>query len=474
MKNFSFTTNDYLILLAYFVAVLVIGFKTKKTENSAKDYILAGRTLTLPAFVATLVSTFYGGILGVGEFSFRYGLSGWFLYAVPYYFFIIIFAFTLSSKIRKTHLYTIPDQLDKVYGKKVAVFGGILIFLLSTPAPYLFMMGILLSGIFTLGVTFSMIITLALSTLFLYKGGLRSDVRVNIFEFFVMFVGFGIILPFCFNSFGGFEYIASRLPENYLTLTGGNSFQYIIAWFFIGSWVLIDPAFHQRCYAAQSKKIPKKGVLISLVFWMIFDSMTIIAGLYSKAFFLDELKNPLYSFPAFADEILPPIAKGMFFLGMIATIMSTLHSYIFISSNSFGRDIIARIKNETESQKLYNYSGLIASSILALMLAYLLPSVINIWYTVGTLIIPPLLLSVVTSYSRKLQVHSKYIFSAMLASFLFSLLSFTISRFYIINGKPALLFGLEPMYPGLILGLIIYLIGYFKRKDLITETDYYQ
>lgn len=474
MKNFSFTTNDYLIIFGYFVAVLIIGFKSKQSENSVKDYLVAGRTLTLPAFVATLVSTFYGGILGVGEFSFKYGLSGWFLYAFPYYIFSIIFAFTLSSKIRKTHLYTIPDKLEKVYGKKVGVLGGILIFLLSTPAPYLFMMGVLLSGIFTFGITFSMVITLALSTVFLYKGGLRSDVRVNILEFFVMFIGFGIILPFCFNSFGGLDYISSRLPENYLSVTGGNSFQYIIAWFFIGSWVLIDPAFHQRCYAAQSKKIPKRGVLISLVFWIIFDFMTTITGLYSKAYFMDDLKNPLYSFPAFADEILPSVAKGVFFLGMIATIMSSLHSYIFISSNSFGRDIIARIRNETETQKLYNYTGLIVSSLLALLLAYLIPSVINIWYTIGTLIIPPLLISVVSSYSEKLQVHSKYIFWAMIASFSLSMISFVISLFYKIDGKPAHLFGLEPMYPGLILGLIIYFIGFSKRKHLKIETDYYQ
>ena len=474
MKNFTFTTNDYLIILGYFIAVLVIGFKTKPADDSAKEYFIAGRTLTLPAFVATLVSTFYGGILGIGEFTFKYGISGWFLYAFPFYVFIIIFAFFLASKVRKAHLYTIPDKLDKVYGKKVSIFGGVLIFFLSTPAPYLFMMGILLNSIFTLGVTASMVVTLGLSTAFLFRGGLKSDVRVNIFEFFVMFIGFGIILPFCFNALGGTDYITSRLPEKFLTVTGGNSLQYIIVWFFIGAWVLVDPSFHQRCYSAKNKNTPRRGILISLVFWIIFDFMTTMTGLYAKAYFMDDLKNPLLSFPAFGNIMLPPIAKGVFFLGMIATIMSTLHSYIFISSNSFGRDIVARLRNETETQKLYNYSGIIVSSVFALLIAYFIPSVINIWYTIGTLIIPPLLISVVTSYSERLQVHSKYIFTAMIASFSLSLLSFILSRIYEIDGRPALLFGMEPMYPGLILGLIIYFIGFSKRKHLKVETEYYQ
>ena len=86
----SFTIYDYLIIGLYFAAVLFIGFRTKSSDKSPVDYLVAGRVLTLPAFVATLVSTFYGGILGVGEFTYRYGISSWFLNAFPYYFFIVI------------------------------------------------------------------------------------------------------------------------------------------------------------------------------------------------------------------------------------------------------------------------------------------------------------------------------------------------------------------------------------------------
>ena len=461
-----FTTNDYIIILAYFVATLAIGLWTKSSENSVKEYLIAGRTLTLPAFVATLVSTFYGGILGIGEFTFNYGVSGWFLYAFPYYFFILIFAFFLSDKIRKAQLYTIPDKLNLVYGKKVSVFGGILIFFLSTPAPYLFMMGILMTLLFGVSLSIGMAISLVLSIAYLYKGGFRADVRVNILEFILMFVGFGLILPFCFDTLGGFDFLQSRLPPHNLSITGGNSLQYILVWFFIGSWVLIDPAFHQRCYAAKNKKTPKKGILISLGFWIVFDLMTTTAGLYSKAYFIDKLNDPLYSFPALGNILLPPIAKGLFFLGMIATIMSTLHSYIFISATTFGRDIVARIKDQTGENILHNRLGMIVSAVFSLAIAYLIPSVINIWYTIGTMILPALLISVVSSYFENLQVHSKYIFAAMVSSFSVSFVCFTLGLFYKIDGRAALFLGLEPMYPGLFTGLIIYFFGLKNRKYL--------
>ncbi|MEO8664591.1 MAG: sodium:solute symporter family protein [Ignavibacteria bacterium] len=458
------TINDYLIIAAYFIAVLIIGFRTKSSDNSVKDYLIAGRTLTLPAFVATLVSSFYGGVLGIGEFTFRYGVTGWLLYALPYYFFILIFAFFLADKIRKTHLYTIPDKLTRVYGKKVGVLGGILIFLLSSPAPFLFMMGILIQWIFAVNILTAMIFSLAVSILYLIKGGFRSDVRVNIFEFILMFVGFGIILPFCFSNLGGIEYLEARLPEQYLSPGRGISLQYFFAWFFMGAWVLVDPIFYQRCYAVKSKKTPKIGILISLGFWFIFDLMTTTAGLYSKAFFQDDLADPSHSFPELAGKILPPIARGIFAIGLIATIMSSLHSYIFISSTTFGKDIVSRIKNENEEKYLYNKSGMLVSALFALAIAFLVPSVVDIWYLIGTLIIPALLISVVSSYFNKLKINSKYIFAAMVSSFSVSLLYFIIGQLNKVDGNAQYPLSIEPMYPGLIIGLMIYFYGYRKKK----------
>src|SRR5690349_1935243 len=130
----SFTIYDYAVIALYFIAVLVIGFRTKSDDKSNIDYLVAGRTLTLPAFVATLVATFYGGILGVGEFTYRFGISSWFLNAFPYYFFIALFALFLAKRIRKSQLYTIPDKLELIYGRKVSILGAIFIFFLVTPA----------------------------------------------------------------------------------------------------------------------------------------------------------------------------------------------------------------------------------------------------------------------------------------------------------------------------------------------------
>lgn len=466
----SFSIYDYILIVLYFIGVIYIGLKTKTIDKNNFDYLVAGRSITLPAFVATLVSTFYGGILGIGEFTYRYGISSWIMNAFPYYFFITIFALFLAKKVRKAELYTIADKLEITYGKRVSVLGASLVFLLVTPAPYILMLGILTEVIFGWSLNISMIFCLIVSVVFLFKGGLRADVKVNILEFILMFLGFGIILPFCYFKLGGIAYLTNNLPQSHTSLTGGNSIGYLMVWFFIGMWAMVDPSFHQRCFAAKDESTAKKGVLISLIFWFIFDFMTTISGLYAYIH-LNKIDNPAMSYPLLANDILPSFAKGFFFVGMIATIMSTFHSFLFISATTLGKDIICRIRNIADEKNNYTKFGIVITSILSILIAILIPSVVQIWYTIGSLTIPSLLIGLISSYFKKLTINRHFIFSAMIVSFLFSFASFIFGNVNKINDMPSYFFNIEPMYPGLFSGLLIYTTGLIisSRNKVLNE-----
>ena len=95
---------DYGIIGAYFVVLFAIGYFVKRKIHGLNDYFLAGRRLTLPIFVATLVSTWYGGLLGVGELSFSYGFVNWIVNGFFWYLVYLFFAFFLAKKIRKSNL----------------------------------------------------------------------------------------------------------------------------------------------------------------------------------------------------------------------------------------------------------------------------------------------------------------------------------------------------------------------------------
>ena len=457
----SLSAIDIAIILLYFAAVVFIGVRSsRRQKNSTDEYLLASRSLTLPVFIATLVSTWYGGILGVGEYSYKYGISNWLVFGVPYYFFALVFAFFLAKKARATNLVTIPDKLYAAYDAKTSLVGALLTFVLVSPAPYVLMLGILVQLIFGISLVASIFISTFLTVCYLYAGGFRSDVNTNIAEFILMFAGFIIVVPFAYAKFGGIAYLRATLPPLHLTWHGGNTLQFMFVWFFIALWTLVDPAFHQRCYAAKDGTVAQRGIILSTMFWFVFDFFTSTAGLYARAA-LPNLQQPVFAYPMLAEVTLPVVAKGMFYVGMLATVMSTLSSLTFIGAVTVGNDIVGRLlmheKEEVRSAAvtLWTKIGLVISALFAVMLAILVPSVVKLWYIIGTAIVPGLLVPLVASYFERLRIPATYAFAAMCLGWGIS----TVWLFFGLLNGGEYFFSIEPMYPGLCVSLMVWGAG---------------
>jgi len=470
----TLTAADVLVIVVYFALVLLIGILAGRRQRGGHhhpgageitEFLLAGRSLTTPVFVMTLVSTWYGGILGVGEFSYRYGISNWVVQGAPYYVFAAVFALLLAKRVRATNFVTIPDKLQQSYGKKTALLGALLTFLLMTPAPYVLMIGVLLQMVSGWDLWICVLLGTAATTAYLAFGGFRSDVNTDVFEFFLMFLGFSVIIPFAVVKFGGFEFIRSHVPALHLTWNGGNPPQFIVVWFFIALWTLVDPSFHQRCYAAKSGEVAQRGILISIIFWVIFDAMTATAGLYARAA-LPNLDQPVMAYPMLAELTLPPVAKGLFYVGMLATIMSTLNTLTFVSATTLGRDIVLRLRDRIGDAGELRWTrwGLLLTGALSVGLALAIPSVITLWYVVGTAIIPGLLIPLVTSYFTRLTVKPRFAFASMLCGWL-TATGWLLAGWPEHSGSAAQYpLGIEPMYPGMAVSMLVWIFGMMDRK----------
>ena len=460
----SFSTQDLLVIIIFFLSVISIGFISgRKLGTEADDYLLSGRRVGLILFILTNVSTWYGGILGVGEFTYRYGLVSWFTQGLPYYIFAFLFALFLAKKIRSASLFTIPDKLTEVYGKETGLISAIFVFVLVSPAPYLLMTANLISLIFGTGILLSLIFSLILSIVYLLQGGFKANVFTDSFQFFVMFGGFILILFFAFSKYGGIEFLSSNLPAAHLKITGGASPTFIVVWFLIALWTFADPGFHQRCYAAKSGDVAVRGILISIIFWALFDFLTTSTGLYSRAV-LPDIKQPVQSYPLLAEKVLGPGLKGIFYAALFATIMSTLNSFLFLSGTTVGRDFIFRFIPNGKEKKLKTYTiyGLIISGILSIVIAYFIPSVIEIWYTIGSFCIPGIILPVISSYYPKLRISNKIIILEMIFASIGSITWFFI-RENLVSGS--LLYEIEPMLVGLAASIVFHFYGLISRDS---------
>jgi SSS family solute:Na+ symporter len=468
---------DLAVIALFAAAVLIAGFSVRKRDRAgAVGFLLAGRPLTLPLFVMTLVSTWYGGILGVGEFTYLHGLSNWVMQGLPYYVFAGLFAWLLAPRIRATNLVSIPDKLEAEYGRGTALLGSVLTLILMTPAPYLLMLGVLLEMLFGWGIVAGMAAAAAVSISYLFTGGFRADVRTDVVEFFFMFAGFGVILPWCVAAYGGIDFLRANLPPLHFTWHGGSGVQYVVAWFFIALWTFVDPSFHQRCYAARDGRTARNGILLSIAFWFLFDLMTVATGLYARAV-VPGLADPVMAYPLLAEAVLPPVAKGIFFAGILATIMSTLNTYAFVSAQTLGRDIVLRLIGERgasaagggaqgvggsdDRQEFWTRAGLVGALALSIPMAAFVPSVIGLWYTVGTVTIPGLIVPVLFSYSSRWKLSPRRALTAMAGGWL-AATGWWIGGLASAGGGTLL--GIEPIYPGLAAGLLAALPGLTRRE----------
>lgn len=450
--------GDNVVLFLFFAVIVGIGSRFVHKTGKILDFLVGGRTITLPVFVLTLFSTWYGGILGVGEFGFTYGISSWILQGVPYYIFASIFAVFIAKRARKAEVVTIPDQLEKIYGRKVSLLGAIFTGILSCPAPYILMFGVLLQIVTGWSLHLSIILGVVISFFYLWFGGFKADVATDIFFGIIMILGFAVILPFLFIKYGGFDFLVQNLPPLHLKWHGGNSFQFIVMWFFIALWTFIEPTFYQRCYAAKSEKVAVQGILISIIFWFGFDVMTITSALYSKAIF-HHLEQPMFAYPLLANLVLPSIWKGFFFAGMFATILSTLNSQLFVSATSLGRDFFWRLAGAREENEIrWIRTGMVLSSLICIWLAFNVPSVIKLWYSIGTVLVPGLLIAMMSTFFPSIQISRRWILSTMIVGFSVSLFCLSWGWRHKM-GAEEYPFGLEPMFPGLFASIVVWFMG---------------
>ncbi len=447
---------DWLILGLYIL--ILYGSALYRSRFDRKDmdhFILAGRRLGLPGFVATLVATWYGGILGVGENTYLYGIQTWFIFALPYYVFAMGFAWWIAPRIRQFQFRTIPDHFDKTSGPAARVLTSIYILLLASPAPYILSIGVLLNFLFHVPLVPALWLAAFISILYIWFGGFGAVVRTDMVQFFLMFAGFFLVVGFAWYRLGSPLQIWSSLPDLHRDPLGGNSFSYVLVWFFIALWTFVDPGFYQRCAAVRNPGLARKGILWSVFFWFIFDSLTLLAGLYARVFISTD--QPLFIFPLLGQSVLPSLFLGLFLVSILAILMSTIDSLGLISAITLGQDLWGRFDDKPEAATIRRVQyGLVVSTIFAVLLAWAVPSVVRLWYLLGSLVIPGLLIPFLLTFTAW-KLPSRHVLVLLCAPTLAALGWWIGQLFY------PQFFRLEPFYAGLGLSCLITSVFLAKR-----------
>jgi solute:Na+ symporter, SSS family len=435
---------DLAVVGAYLAATWFLGVRASRRSRGVEDdFLLAGRALTLPAFVVTLVATWYGGVLGVGEYSYVHGLSNWLVLGVPYYIGTLLFALLYAEKARARNDATLPDILYDTYGRTAGILGAITVLALSLPAPYLLMLGVLLRRATGLPQPLAIVLCSLFCLAYIGARGFRSVVQTKGLQFVFMFGGFLLLLPIAVANVGGLGPLRAALPAAMFTPLGGARPGYVFAWYVIALQTLVEPTFFQRCFAAKTPRTARLGLFVSILFFALFDGLTTFTGMYAHAL-LPNLATGVEAYPALGELLLPVGLLGVFYSGMIATVMSTVDAYLFNAGITLSRDLLGRAGYVAARTLRGERIGLLAGAALATVIALTSESVVNLWYGFGSVGTSVLLTPLLGAFFPSLRPDARWAAMGMGAAGLVSL-AWVLSA--TATGSPWL--SLEPVYPGL-------------------------
>ena len=123
----SLTKLDFLLIFAYFIILLAIGYFTSRKQKD-EDYLIAERKLGSWSTMATINASKTGSIMMIFiAFIYIWGFSAlWYFIGMICGMFIFIpFALRLKDKSQQ-RFYTLAHYFKYLYGKKAAFFASVL------------------------------------------------------------------------------------------------------------------------------------------------------------------------------------------------------------------------------------------------------------------------------------------------------------------------------------------------------------
>ncbi len=209
------TSVDYLVIVAYLAATMVIGLWVGSYVRSGSDFFLAGRSLPWWAVGMSLVATDIGGtdLIGVGGDAYRHGIvMGNFEWigCIPA---MLVGAFVFIPHLWRCRVTTIPEYLERRFSVQLRS---------SVAACWLFLMacnlGVMLlasarfmKGLAGWDLSACILITALLVGIYTWSGGLGAVVYTDVLQGFVMIGGCLMFVVIGIREVGGIDPLIEKI-----------------------------------------------------------------------------------------------------------------------------------------------------------------------------------------------------------------------------------------------------------------------
>jgi SSS family solute:Na+ symporter len=391
---------DWCVIAVYLTGMVAVGAFLARRHADFDDFFLAGRALTTPILITTLISTYYGidVLFGSSQLAYTDGVVAWFGYARPTYLFFLIAAFVVARRLRDEDFKSLPEILDRYYGGATRNIGALASFLYSLPALSLYGFGLMAELLLGWPPLLGMAILGGIALAYTLTGGFWAVALTDSVQFLMMCVILAIAVPFGLQIVGGFDSLFEQLEPFYFEQMGDLSPLLVIIYASTGLTVLIEPTFYQRIFAARSYRNVRNALLAGIVLWGAYDWTVTIVGMIARTAALqgaiDPGVAPDASLLAMMTVALPAGVLGFFIAGVLATEMSTLDSYCLVAGGNVAYDLYKPIvKPDADDAELIRATrfGVVLSWISGFAMAASFDQMLGLWVFMASILMSTLL-----------------------------------------------------------------------------------
>ena len=343
-------------VLLYLLVSVGIGLYAATRVHSARDYVVAGRSLPLYIVIATVFATWFGSetVLGTSASFLQNGLKG--IVADPFgaSMCLVLVGVFFARKLYRMNLLTIGDYYRLRYGRTVE--------LLTSIAIVISYLGWVAAQITALGLVFSllthgnissaegMVIGAAIVLAYTLFGGMWSVALTDFFQMIIIVVGMLYIGWIISTEVGGVATVFNHAQaagkfEFWPALQTRDVLAFIAAWVTMMFGSIPQQDVFQRVMSAKNETTAVTGAILggSLYFLLAFVpiflaySATLIDPASVKALLAHD---PQHILPDLILKHTPVFAQVMFFGALLSAIMSTASGTLLAPSVTFTENIL--------------------------------------------------------------------------------------------------------------------------------------
>ncbi len=344
---------DLTIIIIYLVTITTVGLVISRRVHSAKDFFLAGRSLTWWVIGLSIIGTNIGAndYVGASGGAYQVGIAQanfeW-IGAIPA---MILASLVFIPLYWRAEVYSIPEYLGLRYNSTVRLMaaGIASIFSVFAIAVALWAIAITLESYLEWPVWLGIVVTGSVVGLYSVSGGLAAVAFTDALQVSIMFIGGLAIMYLGISEVGGLSQFADKLeaqnPDHLKAYLPADHESFPWPGVVLGLGLVLSPAYWcggqailQRTLAARSQWDASAAMMFAAFAKTFIPLLIVFPGMLALVM-QAQIEYPDMSRPWVVKNGLPPGVSGLMLIAIIAALQSSLDSNLNSTALMITRDI---------------------------------------------------------------------------------------------------------------------------------------